>query len=705
MSGSPRGNRDVWPGDMPVFGEFWDRAAGLLRPPGQPGPPPGPEQVPELAVAMRGLAGTVGRYLDDARIDVGIARGNPDVWNQALAQGRAAMRSAAADLACERCAVVWPQLRDRPRAIRSDSLAGRLAAAVRSLTVARDLLHTHFTAGPDGLRAEHSDWAPVIASAPVNRALLAGLADHVAAAARQVQAMHLSSGIVGDRASSPAGELWRHVRRAARDLELFSMAVQAARWQAPVPEDDVRLLKAIPLNSAPERKIPAASDAVPALCAGTAGAAQRVRHALRGGAERARWAPDLTAESMRHTAASCVVTSFNCEIILRSLARQARRAGYRHLVPDLDDAADTTAGARHAWLAAARSWDDLTTEGQGRLSQAAVEAGNLALWTGRLAYADPQWTPARGPVHAPREPDSLAAGPAAFARVVAAVHYSADTLHRVAAASHDQVLAAAGAGRLYVPVRPGPGLEYRFSRRPRQFARVPGSRVEAVLATYARSAEASQAAVHAAGRLAEATGAPSRVLAAAERHTELARRLTPRSQLEQILLDRGVKDPMLLGRAAAADRLTRQVMAEADAIQPGYQAAARAPGRATTRGLEAAQVRAGAERQPDLTQVKAGVMPELRPGLEPSQPDTAQLGEETGTHAQSTRRGAAAAEPTQARRAAHAAQGGAGEPVRHAEFPAGAGVEPPAWRPPAADVSPECGAQARAEMDEPEIEL
>ena len=697
MTDGPPESQDVRPGDTPVFGDFWDRAAGLLRPPGQPGPPPGPQQVPELAVAMRGLAGTVGRYLDDVRIDMGVARGNPDVWNQALAQGRGAARSAAADLDCQRCAAVWPQLRDGPGAIRSDSLAGRLAAAVTSLTVARDLLQTHFTADPDGLRAEHSDWAPVIASAPVNRALLAGLADHVGAVARQVQTTHLSSDIVGDRGHSPAGDLWRHVRRAARDLESFSMAVQAAQWQAPVPDDDVRLLKAIPLNSAPERKIPAASDAVPALCAGTAGAAQRVRHALRGGAERARWAPDLTAESMRHTAASCVVTSFNCEIILRSLARQAGRAGYRDLVPDLEDAADNTVGARHAWLAAARSWDELTTESQGRLSQAAVEAGNLALWTGRLAYADPQWTPARGPVHALREPDSLAADPAAFASVVAAVHYSADTLHRVAAASQDQVLAAAGAGRLYVPVRPGPGLEYRFSRRPRQFARVPGSRVEAVLATYARSAEASQAAVHAAGRLAEATGAPSRVLAAAERHTELARRLTPRSQLEQVLLDRGVKDPVLLERAAAADRATREVMAEVGRSQPGSQAATRTPRQTTTRELAAAQVRAGAERQADVTQVKADVMPELQPGPEPAEVDTAQLrGDRRARGERAARRRGAAAGGEQA---------GVHEPVRHAELQAEVGVEPQAWQPPAADVSPEYEAQVGAEMDEPEIEL
>ena len=705
MTDGSSGSQDVRPGETPVFGDFWDRAARLLRPPRQSGPPSGPQQVPELAVAMRGLVGTATRYLDDVRIDMGVTRGNPDVWNQALVEGRGAMRSAAAHLDCPRCSAVWPQLSDGPGAIRSDSLAGRLAAAVTSLTVARDLLHTHFTADPDGQRAEHSDWAPVIASAPVNRALLAGLADHVGAAARQVQTTHLGSDIVGNRARSPAGDLWRHVRRAARDLESFGVAVQAARWQAPVPDDDVRLLKAIPLNSTPERKTPAVSETVPALCAGCTGAAQRVRRALRGTAERARWAPDLTAESMRHTAASCVVTSFNCEIILRSLARQAGRAGCRHLAPDFEDAANNTVGARHAWLAAARSWDDLTTESQGQLSEAAVEAGNLALWTGRLAYADPQWTPARGPVHALREPDSLAADPATFASVVSAVHYSADTLHRVAAASHDQVLAAAGAGRLYAPVRPGPGLEYRFSRRSRQFTPAPGSRVEAVLATYARSAEASQAAVHAAGWLAEATGAPSRVLAAAERHAELARRLTPRSQLEQVFLDRGVKDPVLLERAAAADRLTRQVMAEVDGSQPGSSAATRAPRQARTRRLGAAQVRTGAERQSGVTQVKAGLMPELQPGPEPADADTAQLEEETGAHAQSARRGAAAPALAEAGQAAHVTQSIVGELVRDTGFPAGAGVEPSAWQPRAVDASPHCGAQAGAEMDEPEIEL
>ena len=668
MTGDPLKSQGSPAGDTPVFGDFWDHAAELLRPPGQPGPPLGPQQITELAVAMRGLVRTMGRYLDDVRIDMGVARGNPDVWNQALAQGREAVRSAAASLDCERCAAVWPQLRDGSGAIRSDSLAGRLTGAVTSLTVARDLLQTHFTADPGGRRAEHSDWAPAIASAPVNRALLAGLADHVGATARQVAAMHLSSEIVGDRANSPAGEMWRHVRRAARDLESFSMAVQAAQWQAPVPDDDMRLLKGIPLNSAAERKIPAASATVPALCAGTIGAAQRVRHALRGSAERARWALDLTAESMRHTAASCVVTSFNCEIILRSLARQAGRVGYRNLVPDLEKAAGDTVAARHAWLAAARSWDDLATESQGRLSKAAVEAENLALWTGRLAYADPRWTPAHGPVHALRELDSLAADPAAFAHAVAAVHYSADTLHRIAAASQDQVLVAADAGRLYAQVRPGPGLEYRLSRGRSQLTPLPGPRVEAVLATYAQSAEAGRAAVHAAGRLAEATGAPSRVLATAE-------------------------------RAAAMGRAARTVTAEVDRNQLRPQTA--------TLELTAAQAwgRAGVERaEAGITQVEADVMPKPQLGSEPAEVSRAQIEEEIDAHVEGTQRGAAAQELAEAEWAALIEQAEAGEPLRHAELQAEAGAEPQAWRQPAADVSSEYGMQIEADMNEPEIE-
>ncbi len=138
-------------------------------------------------------------------------------------------------------------------------------------------------------------------------------------------------------------------------------------------------------------------------------------------------------------------------------------------------------------------------------------------------------------------------------------------------------------------------------------------------------------------------------------------------------------------RAAAADRLTRQVMAEADASQPGSRATNR-PLRRASRGLGEAQVLVRAEQQLGVTDVQPGVMPELRSAPEPAQAGTAPLEKKTGAYAQSTR-------------------AGTDEPVRPAEFPARGRLEPQAWQPPAADISPQWEAQAEVQVGEQEIEL
>ena len=69
----------------------------------------------------------------------------------------------------------------------------------------------------------------------------------------------------------------------------------------------------------------------------------------------------------------------------------------------------------------------MVTDSRVYLSHPAAEARHLALWTGRLAYADPAWTPARKPSHAVRDPASLAPGPAELAEIASAMHYTADT--------------------------------------------------------------------------------------------------------------------------------------------------------------------------------------------------------------------------------------------------------------------------------------
>jgi len=107
--------------------------------------------------------------------------------------------------------------------------------------------------------------------------------------------------------------------------------------------------------------------------------------------------------------------------------------------------ANTAGQTRAAWLHAARAWRRITTDTRGTITPAAAETADLALWTGRLAYADPSWTPALGPSHATRTPQAFALEPGDLPAVIAAVHQASQTLTQIAATDHSQIRAAAQA--------------------------------------------------------------------------------------------------------------------------------------------------------------------------------------------------------------------------------------------------------------------
>jgi hypothetical protein len=229
----------------------------------------------------------------------------------------------------------------------------------------------------------------------------------------------------------------------------------------------------------------------------------------------------------------------------------------------LDAAADHAGDSRRAWLAVARAWDNMVTDTRGYLSRPAAEAGHLALWTGRLAYADPAWTPARSPSHAVRDPASLAAGAAELTEIASAMHYTADSLARAARTDLDTVAAAGAAGRLYVTTRSLPA-NYDV---PRPYADAPRNRIASALAVYADAADTSQAMLRSAGNVAAAVNAPSLVLSAASRATAHPA-AAPRGRLEQHLLDLGVRDAGLLRQGVELDRRARQVLAQAHRAEP-----------------------------------------------------------------------------------------------------------------------------------------
>ena len=205
----------------------------------------------------------------------------------------------------------------------------------------------------------------------------------------------------------------------------------------------------------------------------------------------------------------------------------------------------------------------MVTDTRGYLSRPAAEAGHLALWTGRLAYADPAWTPARSPSHAVRDPASLAPGPAELTEIASAMHYTADSLARAARTELDTVAAAGTAGRLYVTTRSLPA-HYDV---PRPYADAPRDRIASALAVYADAADTSQAMLRSAGDVAAAVNAPSLVLSAASQATAHPA-AAPRGRLEQHLLDLGVRDAGLLRQGVELDQRARQVLARAHRAEP-----------------------------------------------------------------------------------------------------------------------------------------
>ena len=147
-------------------------------------------------------------------------------------------------------------------------------------------------------------------------------------------------------------------------------------------------------------------------------------------------------ESLRETALYATVTSHNCQVLLRTLADRAAQQRQPRLHAQLAEAAAAAGQARSTWLHATRAWDTIITDTRRTLSPAATDMADLALWTGRLAYADPAWTPDIGPAHATRAPGQLAPREEDLTAVVTAVHHACETLTQLAEADHSQLTTA-----------------------------------------------------------------------------------------------------------------------------------------------------------------------------------------------------------------------------------------------------------------------
>ncbi len=470
--------------------------------------------------------------------------------------------------------------------------AGLLAAAAAELTAGRDLLETHRGTDPAGLTDDRSEWAPVVTSVPVTRALVNELARwsrQLSPFIAQLASLARSYAGPGETGQVLLRGLHAELSDASQWLQAAGTAVRPALEVDPLRPADTELLQAIPVAMVPPRQRPGTVPEPDAeLCRGITISASRLRSALLRGKDWARWSPEFSSDGWQWMAQAAAVTSHLSELALRSLAGEASK----HPSWPLDEAqlgaaADVVLGMRTAWQEVDHVWDTMMTEGRLSRTTATADAADLVLRIGRLTWNDPDWTPARSRC-APHKPPAVMVPDADAAKaVIAAVHQAVDAIAVVAQADGDAVVVASAAQRLYVLTRSLPGR----TDVPYRFAPAPVAKRQALRKRYDVALQASCRAAEGLDELAIASGAPSRVLALARaaamvqsnrRGSQSQRNDIPLDLLaadslfrnarastgqpgrvEQAIRDRGISDPIVLLRAAAIDNAATQLIAEA----------------------------------------------------------------------------------------------------------------------------------------------
>lgn len=579
-----------------VLGELLGLAEAHLRTAAVPAAGQGPDQVAAALDQAARVARALSRYLDD------IVAGNqaevlltlqPGTLLHSAAHARLALRRAAGSFRTAAQAAGSPRMPD-------GGPAAELAQAAGCLTAGRDLLASHIATDDEGIRSATSWWSAAVTSVPVSGALL----DHIAGQARLARTWadafaHYAAGHSG----SPrvvAAELGK----ARRWLDLAAAAGGEHRRSRPAAKLQAAVLHAIPASIVPGRQPPQAGEPAGVLGDGIAVTAERLRAWAWRQEDDAGLQPGLTADSWRWTATAAAVACDVTGSLIASLSARSRELEGR----DGQDGAALARAARiarnacTAWRHVTTAWGAMTTETAGLTSPVIPDTGDLVIRLGRLAFTDPEWSPARAKEAKVRDDASLAPGMPAVRTVLAAVHHAASGLAALAEADQKSVAAVISTGALYMPTRALPEVEELEAR---YFWRASAQYTAPLGDAYAGAARETSRLARALGTAALRLGGPSQALAlatqSASSHSGLlpparplpargaVKWIAPRSSVEGVIRQLGVHDPMLLLRAMAVDKAARQVITQA---RTATRTTGREPASHTASGTVSARIAA-----------------------------------------------------------------------------------------------------------------
>ena len=444
-------------------------------------------------------------------------------------------------------------------------LARRIDGAARALVCGRDLVQTHLTHGPGGGLVFRSEWGSVLTTPAARWALLAEMGSLVHRLVPVGEQLGLSARARGSPRARQA------LSDACHWLQIMDTSIRPACQDEPRPATDRELLRAVPAGGFPPPQRPEFSGPASGLPQAVSVIAERARHAAWLSGSKPPWGPGMSVNALRQSAGASTLTSYHCQTLLRSLARGQRLAGN----PGSHCGRQRRLPAGPHPVARPHP-----CPGPGHHHQPAAitrrrEAGDLALWTGRLAHADPGWTPASRPPRSatPGEADSWQ--PGEMAEVLAAVLDACDAMTRIAATDRRQVHALAGAGRLLAAAGPVPAtLDMLGPVTPAR-----ADRIGALLTLYQYTAQASAEATATVSVAATAARVPHHSWLPAIRTAQCrdpeadeaagqlaeAQAVYEPGKIEQTLRGLGITSTGLLRRAEDLDRAAEQLITQAAA--------------------------------------------------------------------------------------------------------------------------------------------
>jgi hypothetical protein len=574
-----------------VFGDFLQLANDAL---GEAAAGPGigvhPSRKSVVATIVEGrdLVLAMSRLIDEIGGDPAawVRSPVPYMWAQAAATVQSALQQAAWNLFEVISDLGGPQ---GPGS--EDVLARRLGQAARFISAGRDLLQTHFATGSEGVSVPLSSWSAAISSPQAACVLLS----EIGGWCRQFSPVMAELPMVSSRRCRMPDRARERLAMTYQCLLAADMAIWPAAQRRPATEQDQRLLSAIPLYVTPERSAPRGGESMAELCDGIAISAERLRATARRLAGEARWSPLVTADSWQWNASAAAITCDACGVTLKLAAESGSRLGIgAELAEQLGAAAVMIGDAHQHWLVAAAAWDDVTTDTQGRESPVIPDTADLLIRMGRLAFANPAWTPRASDRSPPRSSSDLVTDNPSLMAVMTAAHHAVDSLAQVADSDVRAIFGAAGGGRLYQSTLSLPGWHTAKHR----FAPATPAVISALMSTYQATAQAARNAAAVLDALALATDAPSVYLAVGrtarepEAYTaELAfpgeTEMLPSSPpeeprhsrkpgpTEQQIMRLGISDKHIRQRAALIDQATAVLREEVERVmQPGFESAA-----------------------------------------------------------------------------------------------------------------------------------